>query len=347
MAQASSTSEAVPSVLAYNGLRMKSRLAIVATILFLMLLSAASAQDSSRWQAPGERAAPRRSASQSDTAPSFKVNVRLVNIFASVVDSSGAPYVRLDKNDFRVFEDGTEQKLAVFERHSALPLSIVMALDTSLSTRKDLPQEVASARKFARDIIRPVDAISLYEFSTYVYQALQFTNDERRLESALSHPRTGPATALYDVIYLGAQNLQRRQGRKVIVLITDGGDTASRIDYPQALRAAQNAEAIIYPIITVPIEADAGRDTGGEHALIQLSNDTGGKYYYASSLAQLDDAFRQIGEELRTQYLLAYYPANPPGPGFHRIEVQLTDEAQQSAQRELIVHHRTGYYGSK
>lgn len=281
------------------------------------------------------------------SAPTFQVNVKLVNVFASVVDGDGAPYAKLRKEDFRIFEDGVEQKLAVFERESALPLSIVMGLDTSLSTRKDLPLEIASARKFAYDVLRPVDAISLYEFSTYVSQSLPFTNDKHSLEAALNHLHTGAATSLYDAIYLGAQALERRRGRKVIVLISDGGDTASKVDYPEALRAAQISEAIIYPIITVPIEADAGRDTGGEHALIQLSRDTGGKYYYASSQAQLDDAFRQIDEELRTQYLLGYYPSSRVGPEFRRITVELTAGARQNAQRELSVHHRAGYYSSK
>ena len=91
-----------------------------------------------------------------------------------------------------------------------------------------------------------------------------------------------------------------------MVLITDGGDTISKMDYKQAARAAEEAEALVYSIIVVPIENSAGREIGGEHALIQLSEDTGGKYYYATSTSQLDDAFRQISDELRTQYLLAY-----------------------------------------
>jgi Ca-activated chloride channel family protein len=222
-----------------------------------------------------------------------------------------------------------------------------MALDTSMSTRKDLPLEIASARKFAHAVMRPVDAISLYEFATYVSQALPFTNDERLVDSALNNLRTGAATALYDTIFLSAEALERRQGRRVIVLITDGGDTASKADYQEALRAAQISEAIIFSIIMVPIEADAGRDLGGEHALIQLSRDTGGEYYYATSLAQLDEAFRQIGDELRTQYLLAYYPVSRVGAEFRRINVEITAEARQSAQRELSVRHRAGYYNSK
>jgi Ca-activated chloride channel homolog len=325
----------------------------LALLLMTVLLAPAFAQDLPAPPAAPPSSAPlprpplRRKPSTGDPAPTIHVNVKLVNVFASVADNDGAPYAKLRKEDFRIFEDGIEQKLAVFERESGLPLSIVMALDTSLSTRKDLPLEIASARKFSHAVLRPVDAIALYQFSTYVSQVLPFTNEERRVDDALSHLRTGSATALYDAIFLSAQALQRRQGRKVIVLITDGGDTASKADYREAVRAAQISEAIIYPIIMVPIEADAGRDLGGEHALIQLSSDTGGKYYYATSLAQLDDAFRQISDELRTQYLLAYYPVSRVGAEFRRITVELTPEARQSAQRELSVRHRAGYYNSK
>ena len=130
-----------------------------------------------------------------------------------------------------------------------------------------------------------------------------------------------------------------------MVVITDGGDTMSQVDYKEALRAAQEAEAIIYSIIIVPIEASAGRDTGGEHALIQISADTGGKYYYATSLAQLDDAFNQISNELRTQYLLAYYPSQRYSRSdFRQLKVDLTNP---SAGGPFQSHYRAGYYTHK
>jgi Ca-activated chloride channel family protein len=321
----------------------------LALLLLPVLLNPAFAQDvpnpSLFPHIPVQRKSPQQA--QSDSAPTIAVTVKLVNVFASVVDADGAPYASLQKEDFRIFEDGIEQKLSIFERESELPLSIVMALDTSLSTRKDLPLEITSARKFAHTLLRPVDAISLYQFSTYVSEVMPFTNDEHSLDVALNHLHTGAATALYDAIFLSAESLQRRKGRKVLVLITDGGDTSSKTDYQEAVRAAQIAEAIIYSIIMVPIEADAGRDTGGEHALIQLSRDTGGKSYYATSLGQLDNAFRQISDELRTQYLLAYYPTSRVGGEFRRISVELTGEAKQRAPRELYVRNRAGYYNSK
>src|SRR5262249_46296374 len=160
----------------------------------------------------------------------------------------------------------------------ALPLSIVLDIDTSLSTRKDLPLELNSARRFAHTILRPVDALALYAFSEVVSEVVPFTADLRSIDRGIDRIRPGAATALYDALYLGSQALEPRQGRKVMVVITDGGDTVSRVNYKEAVRASQEAEAIVYSIIVVPIEASAGRDTGGEHALIQLSTDTGGKY---------------------------------------------------------------------
>ena len=221
----------------------------------------------------------------------------------------------------------------------------MLAIDTSLSTRKDLPLELASARRFVHAILRPVDALSLYQFSETVSELTSFTSDLHTVDRGIDHIRLGSATALYDALFLGSQALEPRQGRKVMVVITDGGDTMSKVDYHEAVREAETAEAILYSIIIVPIEASAGRDTGGEHALIQLSLDTGGKHFYASSLPQLDEAFRQISDELRTQYLLAYYPSQRLADSdFRRIQVKVN---QSPADEGFKVRHRTGYYTSK
>ena len=275
----------------------------------------------------------------------FKVDVKLVNVFVTVTDERGAPIAGLKKDNFQLSEDGKEQKIAVFDKESALPLSIVLAIDTSLSTRKDLPLELASARRFVHAILRPVDALSLYQFSETVSELTSFTSDLHTVDRGIDHIRLGSATALYDALFLGSQALEPRQGRKVMVVITDGGDTMSKVDYHEAVREAETAEAILYSIIIVPIEASAGRDTGGEHALIQLSLDTGGKHFYASSLPQLDEAFRQISDELRTQYLLAYYPSQRLADSdFRRIQVKVN---QSPADEGFKVRHRTGYYTSK
>ena len=274
-----------------------------------------------------------------------KVNVKLVNVFVTVTDDHGAPITNLKKENFQLREDGNEQKIAVFDKESALPLSIVLAVDTSLSTRKDLPLELTSARRFAHAILRSVDALSIYQFSEVVDEVVPFTSDLKKIDRGVDRIRLGAATALYDALYLGSRALESRQGRKVLVAITDGGDTVSKVDYKEALRTAQEAEAIVYSIIVVPVEASAGRDTGGEHALMQISGDTGGKYYYASSLPQLDNAFQQISDELRTQYLLAYYPSQRLSDSdFRRVQVSITGSPAASGYK---VRHRAGYFTSK
>jgi Ca-activated chloride channel family protein len=278
--------------------------------------------------------------------PTFTVDVKLVNVFATVLDSAGAPVGGLTKEDFQLEEDGFAQQIAVFDRESQLPLSIVLAVDTSLSTRKDLPLEVQSARRFAHSIMRPVDALAVYEFSEIVHEVVPFTANLKQIDRGIDTLRAGSATAMYDAIYLGSEALERRRGRKVMVIITDGGDTISKVGYQEALRAAQEAEAIVYSIIVVPIASSAGRDLGGEHALIQLSRDTGGKYYYADSLDRLDRAFDQISQELRTQYLLAYYPSRRLADSdFRQIVVKVHDPNHKEA--ALTVRHRAGYYTSK
>ena len=278
-----------------------------------------------------------------DPGYTLKSEVKLVNVFVTVTTPRGQPVGDLKKEDFGLLEDGAPQTISVFRRESQLPLSIVLAIDASLSTRKDIKLEAASAQRFAHSILRGGDGLSLYEFTENVTELLPFTSDLNRVDRAIGRMKIGAATALYDAIYLASQRLEERRGRKVLVLISDGGDTASKTDYSAAVRAAQEAEAIVYSIIVVPIAADAGRNTGGEHALIQLSTDTGGKHFYAESPMELDKAFRQISDELRTQYLLAYYPVKRLSDSeFRSIRVNVSHN-----RGSLRVAHRSGYYTSR
>jgi len=121
-----------------------------------------------------------------------KVNVKLVNVFATVVDEHGAPVANLKKEDFQILEDGAPQTVAVFDRESGLPLSIVLAVDTSLSTRKDLKLELESARRFVHSILRPADVISLYEFKETVRELAPFTSDLARIDRGIDLPKLGP-----------------------------------------------------------------------------------------------------------------------------------------------------------
>jgi Ca-activated chloride channel homolog len=275
--------------------------------------------------------------------PGLRVNVRLVNVFTTVTNAYGAPVANLEKGDFRVLEDGVPQTISVFDRESELPLSIALAIDTSGSTRRDMPLEITSAKKFVRSIVRPVDRLAVFQVSEDIDELVGFSSDTKHIQQGIERLIPGAGTSLYDAIFLCSEALLNRQGRRVLVLITDGGDTTSKTNYNGALRRAQQAEAIVYSIIIVPVAADAGRNIGGEHALIQISKDTGGKYYYADSIADLDSAFRQISEELRTQYLIAYYPNRQVSESpFRRIQVQVTKDDAEA--KTYQVRHRAGYY---
>jgi Ca-activated chloride channel homolog len=278
------------------------------------------------------------------SAPPIKVDVRLVNVFVNVTDANGGPVPGLTQDDFSLTEDGHPQKISYFERDTGMPLSIVLAIDTSGSTHKDLNVEQAAAHKFIHALVRPVDQLDLMDFNSDVREVVPFTNSIHRIDSGLDNLSHGPATALYDAIYLASQLLAPRRGRKVLVVISDGGNTVKGVDYAQALEQARRGEVMLYSIIDLPVVADAGRETGGEHALITLSQETGGKYYYADE-GNLDQAFRKVSEDLRTQYLLGYYPAHRvTDSSFRTIAVTLTHTA--ASNNAFVLRHRTGYYSN-
>jgi Ca-activated chloride channel family protein len=268
------------------------------------------------------------------------VDVKLVNVFANVTDRNGAFVGGLTKDDFAVTEDGRPQQIAFFERQSELPLNLTLAIDTSGSVQKDLSDEAAAARRFAHALVRPKDQMSIMEFSTEVRALTPFTNKLSQIDRSLGQLRGGWATALYDAIEQGSDLLGPTEGRKVLVVISDGEDTAKSTTYAEALERALRNEVMIYSLIDVPIESSAGRSTGGEHALITLSEQTGGKYFYVNE-GGLDKAFAKVSDDLRTQYQIGYYPRNQePGRVFHRIRVTVPRAAAES----FTVRHKTGYY---
>jgi Ca-activated chloride channel family protein len=273
----------------------------------------------------------------------LRVDVKLVHVFVNVTDANGAIVGGLNKENFLLTEDSRPQQIAVFERQSELPLALTLAIDTSGSVRKDLVIEQAASKHFVHSVLRPQDQMSLMQFATEVRELAPFTSKAGQIERALDRLRPDYATALYDAVCRASGALGKKEGRKVLVLVSDGGDTASTATYAQALEQALRNEVMIYAIIDVPITASAGRDTGGEHAMITLAEQTGGKSFYADD-GGLDRAFTRVGEDLRTQYLLAYYPRNQePGREFHRIQVTVPRAAAEA----FNIRYRTGYYAER
>jgi Ca-activated chloride channel family protein len=272
----------------------------------------------------------------------FSANVDLVSIIATVKNRSGQLVGTLGKEDFEIYDNGVKQELALLARQTEVPVSVALLIDTSGSTAKELKYEVESASKFLNALLSdgdPRDRVALFSFSYFVEQG-PFTRNYAALERQLKLLKGEAGTALYDAIYYASEALEAREGRKVIVVITDGGNTTSSHDLQQALKQAHLADAVIYPVVVLPITNDAGRNRGGENALIFMAERTGGRTFFPAVGAELDKAFGEIIAELRTQYVLGFYPRNVPltKDPFHKLEIRLRSP-------QLRVSARNGYYG--
>jgi Ca-activated chloride channel homolog len=294
-------------------------------------------------QAPSTQAPPRPGGDQGR----IRVEVNLVNVVASVLDSHNRPAPDLPKEAFELYEEGVKQRIAVFESETQQPLDLALMIDSSLSTIKELGNEREAAAHFIRQVVRPGDRLAVFEFADSVTQLTDFSADVPLLQSAVRHIAEGAGTALYDAVYLGAQALGKRSPdrRRVIVLVTDAGETTSRADFESARRGALRAEAMLYTTVIRAVKSEGGRNTAGEHALETITETTGGAVYYPDSVAELDNIFDRIDRELRTQYRLGYYPEpRPPRNALRRLEVRVKVPGAEANQDAYTVRYRKGYF---
>ena len=272
----------------------------------------------------------------------FRVDVRLVRVLAAVKDTSGAAVAGLNKGDFTIFDNGVKQEIAVFERHTSQPLSVGVLIDTSASTGKDIKYEADSVSRFLRTLFgegNPDDRAALYSFDWQVVRHVDYSRRTEAFDRALRKLKGEAGTSLYDAITLASEDIQDRAGRHVLVVVSDGGDTVSTHKFHDALRALHDADVVMYAILVTPITNDAGRNVGGENALTGLTTSSGGRMF-SPGVNGLDMVFSEILKDLRTQYMLGFYPKNVPvtKEAFHKLTVT-------TARPELRVTTRTGYYG--
>jgi Ca-activated chloride channel homolog len=282
-------------------------------------------------------------AAAAQQVPTFRSDVRLVRMLVTVKDSYGNLIGNLDRNDFSIFDNGIQQQIAVFDRQSSQPLSIALLVDTSGSTAKDLKAEVEAVRKYLRDVFaegNPDDAVSLFSFNWTVTEHTGFRRNLSEFDRQLRGLKAEAGTSLYDAIVFASRTLEQRDGRHVMVVVTDGGDTISHYSYQKALEALHMADAVFYGILVMPILNDAGRNVGGENALTQIGQSTGGKVFFPSGGHAIGDPLTEILKDLRTQYLLGFYPKDVPLPRnrFHSVKVQLNNPGLRPVSR-------SGYYG--
>jgi Ca-activated chloride channel family protein len=275
--------------------------------------------------------------------PVIRVDVKLVRLLTTVKDFQGQLIGNLEKTDFIIHDNGVKQEIAAFEKYTEQPLSISLLMDTSASIAKDLKIALTSVRRFLNALLHegnPEDEISLFTFNHEVNQHTGFTRSISQIERRIQPLRAEAGTSLYDAIWFGSRALENRKGRHVILIVTDGGDTTSVKRYHDALEQAHLVDAPIYSILLMPITNDAGRNIGGENALTTLAQSTGGRLFTSTVGAELDQALGEILRDLRTQYLISYYPRNLPftKERYHSVRVELL-------RRDLRALTRSGYYG--
>jgi len=282
-------------------------------------------------------APPKAQESQSPKG-TIKVNVNLVNVLVSVLDEEKRPAPNLPVEAFQVLEEGVPQKISFFEAETKWPLDIALMVDASLSAHMDIQYERSAASHFIQQVLRPDDRMSVFSFDETVTQRSAFTNQVHVLQDAVSKIPDGAGTSIYDAILLGSQVLARRGGdhRRVIVMLTDGGETTSHADFETARRAAVRGDVLLYTILIRPVPGENARNTAGEHALQTITETTGGAMFFPEKAEELPIIFDRIDAELRTQYRLGYYP-NPRGPAntYRTIEVKVLPG--------YSVRHRTSY----
>jgi Ca-activated chloride channel family protein len=271
----------------------------------------------------------------------IRVQSNLVDILVSVIDVNGQPVPDLTRDAFELAEEGVPQKIERFEAETNRPLDLALMVDSSMSAFKDMKFETEAAAHFIRQVVRPGDTLGVFEFAERVSELAGFSDDVPRLQAAARRVVPGSGTSLYDAVVLGSTELKRRTPgrRRAIVLVTDAGETTSYSKFDDARRAAILSDALLYSIVIRPIKNESGRETAGEHALITITDSSGGAVFILDSLDQLDAMFDRIDRELRTQYLLGYYPNPVPPPGSDR-HVQVKVKAGDTA------HYRKEYFSS-
>jgi VWFA-related protein len=279
-----------------------------------------------------------------ETTPKISVDVELVNVVFTVFDKKGKLVTELRQDQFRVYEDNAPQAIAYFSQETSVPLTVALLADTSGSIREQLRFEQEAATEFFSSALRRGrDQGLVLTFASDVNLLQDYTDDPAKIAEAVKRMRSGGGTALYDAIYLAiARKLAGQEGRRAIILISDGDDTVSHSSLTEVLEAAQRNNVAIYTISTNRTTGSRSREQEqgdrGDRVLKKLADETGGKMFSPFKLQDLTGDFQRIRDELRAQYTLAYRPTNLQKDGtFRRIRIEVADN-------RYFPRARTGYF---
>ncbi len=284
--------------------------------------------------------------------PTIKSQVNLVNLFVTVRDKSKHIATNLTQNDFKVYEDGQEQKIAFFSKEVTLPITLGLLMDTSGSEQNMLGAIQDGASTFLNRVMRKGDEAMIISFDLDVDLLSDFTEDRSQLNRAIHRaqinaggpmmtPGTLPTgnigTDFYNALYLACHDeLASEAGRKAVVVLTDAEDNGSKVRVEEAIEAAQRTDTVVHILLVYDPRMGANSSVAKK-----ITDETGGRMIVVNSEKHLLEAFDQISEELRSQYTLGYYPTNTARDGqFRKIKVEVTDHSDK-------VLARKGYYAPK
>jgi VWFA-related protein len=274
-----------------------------------------------------------------------------VPLMVSVADNKGKLITTLTKNDFKIYEDDKLQTIKSFNRDTDLPLSIALLIDASGSVIEQLKFERAAATDFFFNTVkRKKDRAAVVAFDSIISILSNgtsdgFYDDPERLADAVKKIKAGGGTAVYDAVYASVQKMLAKETgerRKLIILISDGDDTASKLSQTESIEMAQRHDVTIYAISTNRTQDTRSREkTQGDSVIQKMVDETGGKAYFPLKLDDLAVDFQRIGDELRSQYVIAYTPTNPSLDGTYReVRVEMADKKYKARTRR-------GYFASK
>jgi Ca-activated chloride channel family protein len=298
---------------------------------------------------PAQETRPRRTTGEDQDQDTIKLSADLVTAITSVTDPAGNQINNLTKDDFVIYEDNQAQEISNCYREGQLPLRLVFLFDTSTSIRSRFDFEQRAAAQFFRQVLRPADKAAIISVASDPRLELPFTSDVNRLVDTLANLRPAGATALYNALSQAAKYLRKEEGRHVMVVLSDGTDTASGITLAQALKEVQISDTIIYSVHSTGIAPSVNvQDLGGEFVMKAMSEDTGGRSFFPpiyedtkKEIRDLDEIYKRIAAEVHAQYVLTYYSKNDSRTKNYRA---LRVEVKRPG---LQVRARTGYYTSK
>jgi Ca-activated chloride channel family protein len=278
----------------------------------------------------------------------IKLNADLVTAITSVTDLAGNQINNLSKDDFIVYEDNQPQDIEGIYKEGQLPLRMVFLFDTSSSIRSRFDFEQRAAAQFFRNVMRAGDQAAIISVASDPRLEIPLTGDVTRLVNTLGNMKAQGATALYSAMAQAARMLRNVDGRHVMVVLSDGTDTASGITLAQALTEVQRSDTVIYTVHSTGIAPSLNlQDLGGEYVLKAMAEDTGGKAFFPpifedtkKETRDLDEIYRRVAAEVRAQYVLTYYSKNTATKPFRRIRVEVKKQGLQ-------VRARSGYYTTK